>query len=257
MGATKIEFRLRMAITVAIITVGYWAPWIEAWGIGSRISLLGWLAHGLVQTGLVRFAVAAPLMIVLATLIAAVGAVLRVWGTAYLGAFTVNHLQMRAGAVLADGPYQYVRNPLYLGNWFMFAAMAFLMPVSGALFAMVLLTAFHLRLILGEEAFLTSQLGEPYQSYLRVVPRLLPRLRNAPGSTGPKHGSPGSSGRKPQWLRAILAELCPIGVFLTLAFLSWSYDNWLMIRGVIISFGVSLVARALLPRNEEQPGVAR
>jgi protein-S-isoprenylcysteine O-methyltransferase Ste14 len=255
MGATKFEFRLRMAIMVAIIALGFWAPWIEAWGIGRRIPLLEWLAHGLVQSGLVRFAVAAPLFIVLATLVAAVGAVLRVWGTAYLGPFTVNNLHMKAGAVLADGPYRSVRNPLYLGSWCMFAAMAFLMPVSGALFAMVLLTAFLLRLILGEEAFLTSQLGEPYLSYLRAVPRLLPRLRIGAASTGPKPGSLGSSGRKPQWLRAVLAELCPIGIFLTLAFLSWSYDNRLVIRGVLVSFGVSLVARALLPRNAEQPGL--
>jgi protein-S-isoprenylcysteine O-methyltransferase Ste14 len=244
--ATKIEFRLRMAIMVAIITIGYCAPWIEPWGIGSRVSLLGWLAHGLARTGLVRFAVAVPLVIVLAALVAAVGAVLRVWGTAYLGPFTVNNLHMKAGAVLADGPYRFVRNPLYLGSWCMFAAMAFLMPVSGALFAMVLLTAFLLRLILAEEAFLTSQRGEPYLSYMRTVPRLFPRLRNGPASTYPKDGGLGSSGRKPQWLHAILAELCPIGVFLTLALLSWSYDNSLMIRGVLVSFGVSLVARALL-----------
>lgn len=254
MGATKIEFRLRMAIMVAIITVGYWAPWIEPWGIGSRVSLLGWLAHGLSSLGLVSFTIAAPLVIVLAALFAAVGAVVRVWGTAYLGPFTVNNLRLKAGAVLADGPYRFVRNPLYLGSWCMFAAMSFLMPVSGALFAMALLTAFLLRLILAEEAFLTSQLGETYLSYMHTVPRLLPRLRNSPAPTGPKTGNVGSSGHKPQWtraakpqwLRAILAELCPIGVFLTLTFFSWSYDNWLMIRGVLISFGVSLVARALL-----------
>ena len=38
------------------------------------------------------------------------------------------------------------------------------------------LTVFsQFRLILGEEAFLTGQLGEPYREYLRAVPRLIPR----------------------------------------------------------------------------------
>ena len=59
-----------------------------------------------------------------------VGALLRVWGTAYLGTGTVNSLDMKAGSVVADGPYRYVRNPLYLGLWFMVAAMAFIMPVT-------------------------------------------------------------------------------------------------------------------------------
>lgn len=43
----------------------------------------------------------------------------------------------------------------------MFFAMAFIMPATGALFAMALLTVFLLRLILGEEAFLAAQLGSP------------------------------------------------------------------------------------------------
>jgi hypothetical protein len=39
MGATKIEFRLRMIIMTAIVVLGFYAPWIEGWGLGQRISL--------------------------------------------------------------------------------------------------------------------------------------------------------------------------------------------------------------------------
>jgi protein-S-isoprenylcysteine O-methyltransferase Ste14 len=257
MGATKIEFRLRMAIMVAMVSLGFWAPWIEAWGIGRRTSLLGWLALGLVRLGLGSFAVAAPAAIAAAALIAAAGVALRVWGTAYLGPFTVNHGQMKAGAVLAEGPYRHVRNPLYLGSWLVFAAMAFLMPVSGALIAMVLLTGFLLRLILGEEAFLAGQLGETYRSYLRAAPRLLPRFGGGAASANLELPGLEAVARQPQWLRAVLSELFPIGVFLTLAFLSWSYDNWLMTRGVIVSLGVSLVVRALLPASRQESGLRR
>jgi len=237
MGATRLEFRLRMAINAVIIVLGFWAPWIEPWGIGSRTSLLEWLALELSRVGLVRFAVATPLVIVVGALVAAVGAFLRVWGTAYLGTATVISPEMKAGPVMADGPFRYVRNPLYLGLWFMVAALGFLMPPTGALLSLVLLTIFLLRLILGEEAYLTKQIGESYQAYLRGVPRLVPRLRNAP----PRSGS------SPHWLRGVFSELTPIGVFVALAFFSWSYDNRLMGRVVLISFGVSLVVRALLP----------
>src|SRR6266702_1739819 len=138
MRASAIEFRLRMVINAAIIILGFWAPWIETWGICRRMTLLEWLGLEVGRTGLVRFTVAVPVVIVVAALFAAVGATLRVWGTAYLGTGTVNSLHLKAGSVVADGPYRYLRNPLYLGLWCMVAAMAFIMPVTGALLAVVL-----------------------------------------------------------------------------------------------------------------------
>ncbi len=246
MRGSAIEFRLRMAINAAIILLGFWAPWIEAWGIGRRITLLEWLALEMGRTGLVRFTVAVPVVIVLGALFAAAGAALRIWGTAYLGAGTVNSLDMKAGGVVADGPYRFVRNPLYLGLWCMVAAMAFIMPASGAVFAMVCISVFLVRLILGEEAFLAAQVGEPYKLYVRAVPRLLPRLR----ATLPRGGS------RPNWIRAMLAELTPLGVFIALAFLSWSYDSRLMGRTILIFFGASLVVRALLPSETNQRSAA-
>jgi protein-S-isoprenylcysteine O-methyltransferase Ste14 len=237
MKASAIEFRLRMLINMAIVLLGFNAPWIEAWGIGRRIPLMVWLALELGRTGVASFSLAMPAVIAAGALMAGMGAALRVWGTAYLGQGIVKHGEMKAGAVMADGPFRFVRNPLYIGLWFVFAALALLMPVSGALFAMAAVTVFLLRLILGEEAFLSGQLGQPYQDYLRAVPRLIPRFRNAPPATG----------RKPRWLQALLTETTPIGIFAALAFFSWSYDDRLMGKVIVISFGLSLVTRALLP----------
>jgi hypothetical protein len=75
-------------------------------GIARRIPLLEWLALELSRLGLLRFTVAAPVVIVVAALIVAIGAILRVWGTAWLGPATVQHGQMQAGAVMAGGPYR-------------------------------------------------------------------------------------------------------------------------------------------------------
>jgi protein-S-isoprenylcysteine O-methyltransferase Ste14 len=245
MKASAIEFRLRMAINLVIVCLGLWAPWIEAWGIGRRIPLLEWLPLELSRMGVVSFSVATPAVLAAGALMAGMGAGLRVWGAAYLGSGTVKHGQMLGGAVLADGPFRFVRNPLYLGLWFVFAALALLMPVSGALFAMAAVTIFLFRLILGEEAFLAGKLGAPYQDYLRAVPRLLPRLRtNLP-----------VTGRTPRWLQAVLSEIAPIGVFVALAFFSWSYDDRLMARVIVVSFGLSLVARALLPAVKQEPNL--
>jgi protein-S-isoprenylcysteine O-methyltransferase Ste14 len=144
---------------------------------------------------------------------------------------------MKGEALVADGPYRYVRNPLYIGLWAMTVALAFLMPVSGALFVLVAIPLFMLRLTLAEEAYLSEKLGPPYLEYLRAVPRLIPRFRS----------SLPHSGRKPQWFRAILSELTPIGVFLAMAVFSWGYDLGLGERIIVVCFGLSLVVRALLP----------
>ena len=116
MKASAIEFRLRMVIMVAIVVLGVWSPWIEAWSLGSRNSLLEWLALEVSRLGLLRFSFATPAVIILGALIAALGAILRVWGAAYLGYGTVHHARMQAGAVMADGPYRNVRNPAGLAS---------------------------------------------------------------------------------------------------------------------------------------------
>ncbi|MGB8029499.1 MAG: isoprenylcysteine carboxylmethyltransferase family protein [Terracidiphilus sp.] len=236
MRASAIEFRLRMIIQIVIVFFGFWAPWIGGWDFGRRISTLEWLPLELNRLGMASFAVATPIVIVLGALAAFLGAVLRVWGTAYLGYSTVHHGDMKAGAVIADGPYRFMRNPLYLGGWFMMLAVTLLMMPSGALFTIVLISIFYMRLILGEEAFLGKQLGQPYAEYLRAVPRLLPRLR----------GSLPTAGNKPHWLTAVTTEVMPIGTFFTMAVLAWFYDQQLMLEGIFWSFLASLLARGLM-----------
>jgi len=240
MKASAIEFRMRMVIQIVIVLLGFWAPWLGTLDMGRRVSTLEWLALGISRLGIVSFTVATPIVIVLGALAAAIGAILRVWGAAYLGYGIVHHGQMQGGAVMAAGPYRYMRNPLYLGGWFTMAAISLLMPPSGALFTMVLMTIHFLRLILGEEAFLAAQLGEPYAEYRRQVPRLVPRLvPHLPAAA------------QPHWLAAGLAEITAIGIFVTLAFLSWTYNNLLMIKAILIFFGISLIVRAFTPRGED------
>lgn len=237
MRASAFEYRFRAAIIVAIVALGAWAPWISAQNTDRRISMLEWSALELSRLDIVGFTLATPIIILAVCLLAAVAVIFRLWGVAYLGPATVNSMQMKSSVLIAVGPYRYVRNPLYLGTWCMVAATSFILPPTGALLVMILLTVFLLRLILGEEAFLAARQGEAYAAYVRTVPRLIPRLR----TTLP------AAHTRPQWLRAVLAELNPIGVFLTFVVVSWTYNNRVMAKSIIISFGVSLIVRALTP----------
>lgn len=226
-----------MMINAVIIVLGFWAPWIEWWGIGRRISTVEWLALEVSRTGAMSFALATAAVMALAALFALVCVMFRIWGAAYLGPSTVSNVNMLAGKVVADGPYRFVRNPLYIGLWCMVAAMAFLMPLSGAVFAVVLITVFIIRLTLGEEAFLKQQLGDSYVAYLASVPRYIPRMR----------GAPAAAGTRPHWLRAGLTELTPVGVLVAIIVYSRNYDLALAGRVLLIFFGASLVVRAFTP----------
>ena len=43
--------------------------------------------------------------------------------------------------------------------------------------------------------------------------------------------------QQPRWLTAVLTEIMPIGTFVTLAIVSWHYDNELMLNAILIGPG--------------------
>ena len=173
------------------LVLGFWAPWIEALDIGGAFPLLEWLALEASRTGLLRFTVCHAGGDCSGLAYRAVGAVLRVWGAAYLGYGTVHHGEMQAGGVMADGPYRYVRNPLYLGGWCMMAAMSLLMPPTGALFTHDADHGLFASADSGRRG-ISCGTGRALSEYLRAVPRLVPRLRA---------GLP-AAGNKPHWMTA-------------------------------------------------------
>ena len=146
---------------------------------------------------------------------------------------------MHGDDVVAAGPYRFLRNPLYVGIFIHTFALALLMPPSGALLSIVLIGLFELRLIAGEEAFLTAKLGEPYLAYCAKVPALFPALTpRVPASSV-----------QPQWPQAFLGELYMWGVAISFATLGWRYNSFLIIQGVVVSLGLSLIARAFIPKR--------
>lgn len=78
--------------------------------------------------------------------------------------------------LVREGPYQWVRNPMYLavlsvviGEAILFHS---LLLVGYALFVWMVV---HLFVVFVEEPSLRRQFGESYETYLRIVPRWLPR----------------------------------------------------------------------------------
>ena len=238
MKSTPLEFRLRSWIYLIVYFLGFYAPWDRLLHLDRNRTAWLWLASQLDSLHWITFTTATVVILLAGILCALVAASLRTWATAYMDISVVKDRAMHGDNVVAAGPYRYLRNPLYLGNFIHTLALTLLMPLSGAVFVIIFVGLFALRLVAIEEAFLTENLGEPYLAYRAKVPSLFPAL------TPRVPASPIQS----KWGSALLGELYYWGVAISFLALGWRYNSLLIIQGVIVSLGVSFVVRAFIPR---------
>ena len=218
---------------LAALGLSQWQPgtlWLAASTLAGRS---GWI-------GLAAATVAVTL-VALACLV--LGAILRVWGTAYLGSGVMRGAVMQGERFVAAGPYRYVRNPLYLGSWLLAFGVSILMPPSGAAFFLLAFSVFALFLISAEERFLSPKLGDVYQQY---SPPCSPPM----ASSGRRRCL--TSSARPHWLQALLAETYPIAFTLCFAVFAWRYNARILIQCLLICYGLSLVMRALTKRSHSR-----
>lgn len=105
-----------------------------------------------------------------------VGEVIRFWGVSYIGG--ISRTRTRAtGSLMDSGPFSLVRNPLYVGNFFLSLG---LVIVSGVYFMVPIYIFFfavqYHYIVNWEEWNLRAKMGEPYIAYCKEVPRWFPRL---------------------------------------------------------------------------------
>jgi len=139
----------------------------------------------------------ARLLFAFAAILLAVAALLRTWASSYLRAGVVYAAEVKTDSLIAGGPYRLVRNPLYFANILMVIGMGAMMSRTGFLVAAVAMLVFSYRLILREEAGLRASLGNQYEGYSKVVPRLWPSL-------WPRIASAGGQAK---WTEGFRAEL--------------------------------------------------
>ena len=240
MKASPFEFRFRYLIHVAIFVLGFVAPWDYALGAtrGTLDQGSSWLlaAVYLARTGAFTLGSATITLLLFGIGCASLAAWLRTWAAAYLGSGVVGSSAMHGEGVVADGPYRYLRNPLYVGIFLHTLALALLMPATGALLTIALIAVFEVRLALAEEPFLRAKLGAPYAAYCALVPRFVPALR----------ARVAQSGARARWGQAVLGEIYFWGVAGSFAVAGWRYNAHLLVQCCVVALGVSLVARALI-----------
>jgi protein-S-isoprenylcysteine O-methyltransferase Ste14 len=119
------------------------------------------------------------------------GELLRCWAVGYSGVTTRSD-RVTAPALVTAGPYAYVRNPLYVGNFMTAAgfALAFtggdgaLKRLSLVSLGLGTMAAVYATIIPHEEAYLRKTFGESFDEYTARVPAVLPRLEPAQPQRG-------------------------------------------------------------------------
>ena len=99
----------------------------------------------------------ARLLFALAAVLLMAAAFIRTWASSYLQASVVYASEVKSASLIADGPYRYVRNPLYFANVLMIIAMGAMMSGLGFFVAVAAMLVFCYRLIFREEAGLAGQ----------------------------------------------------------------------------------------------------
>ncbi|HEY8320673.1 MAG TPA: isoprenylcysteine carboxylmethyltransferase family protein [Candidatus Baltobacteraceae bacterium] len=123
--------------------------------------------------------------------LALAGELVRCWAVGYSGVTTRGD-RVIAPELVTAGPYAYVRNPLYVGNFI--TALGFAIAFTGkngaaakvGLMAASLgtMAAVYATIIPHEEQFLRSQFGEAFDEYRAAVPPLVPQAEPMPNAKG-------------------------------------------------------------------------
>lgn len=103
-----------------------------------------------------------------------VGEALRLWAVRHIGTISRTRAD-RTGPLITSGPYAFIRNPLYIGNWCLWTGVVvcsgvlWLMPIVWMVFGVqyVLITAYEERLL--------QQRHPGYRAYMNDVPGWIPR----------------------------------------------------------------------------------
>jgi protein-S-isoprenylcysteine O-methyltransferase Ste14 len=194
MFASRFEFEHRTWFIFGIFCVGfarYWVdPCVSGVILGGALHAHIWLLRTLSPQTSVR------VVFLMGAFVVALGGLIRAWGAAYLRAEVVSDSNVRTERLVADGPFRYTRNPLYLGLLIGVFGAGLLCSRTGWLVQMILASLFCYRLIRREEAHLVLIQGERFVTYFQSVPRLLPALK----------ARVAASGALPHWREAFASQ---------------------------------------------------
>ena len=173
--ASRFEFQHRTWFIFGIFCVGLSCYWFDPQNSGVVLARALHSHVPLFQALSLRSSI--RLVFLIGAFVVALGGLIRAWGAAYLRAEVVQDSSVRTERLVADGPFRYSRNPLYLGLLIGIFGAGPLFSRTGWVVQIALAILFCYRLIRREEAHLVLIRGERFVTYFQSVPRLLPALK--------------------------------------------------------------------------------
>jgi protein-S-isoprenylcysteine O-methyltransferase Ste14 len=117
--------------------------------------------------------------LVVGSCLALAGEAIRFWGVSIAGTETRTTGPVGGTHLFIDGPFAYVRNPLYVGNMMMYLGVGIM---SNALMPYLVVLGYgfflfqYTMIVSKEEEYLRGAFGDEYERYVQNVPRFMPRL---------------------------------------------------------------------------------
>ncbi len=145
-----------------------------------------WLPVPIVLVTLLAPATPSPVYWLLGATLVALGEAIRLAGVAAAGTVT-RRRSRNVQRLVTYGIFRWVRNPLYVGNFFIWMGFVFISGVIWFLpIAAVLFGVEYWLIVAYEEGVLESIFGQEYLDYKKMTPRWIPRPPKEP-ATGPHH----------------------------------------------------------------------
>ncbi|MGD0932546.1 MAG: isoprenylcysteine carboxylmethyltransferase family protein [Candidatus Korobacteraceae bacterium] len=232
LAASDFEFKFRFWIFGAIFGVAFFGYSLDHQNAGA--ALVDWIARlrGTPAPDWEYHAIFA-----VAALFCLANAVVRTWGTAYLNPEVMVDMRLHTTRLVADGPYRYLRNPLYFGNILLAIGFGLMASRIGFFILVLGMIAFDYRLILHEEAAISASQGDGYRAYCAAVPRLLPALRpQLPSGGATPNWKDGFLGEAFMWMLAASVVVFAITLSQTIFFvvLGSAYAVYAVCYAVIV-----------------------
>jgi len=240
--ATEFEFRYRFFIIIAIFTAGFYCYALDP--VGVSVMLARWFIAHPVELSVASDRRVVQLVLAFGVALCFLAALVRTWAAAYLHSEIVHDWNLHAEGLVADGPFRYVRNPLYFGG--VLFAVGFALAASRLGFVVVVgaLTLFYFRLILREESQLKASQGESYLEFLKAVPRLIPSLT-------PRLPA---GGLAPRWGQAFFGETFMWFFAIAGACFAATLDEHLFLILIAAGVAASMLAKLVLQRRRPNTG---
>lgn len=125
-----------------------------------------------------------PLSLIAGIGVALCGESIRLWGVSVAGTETRTTGRVGGTHLFIDGPFGYVRNPLYVGNMMMYVGVGVMANALAPYLALAALGFFlfqYSMIVTKEEEYLHTTFGDEYERYVQEVPRFIPRFTRYSG----------------------------------------------------------------------------